>query len=96
MTDLYIGKKRSYVYANIAIQQLATEPEVIFKARGRSILTAIDAFEILKREVDHKRSWSISYKMDSFSSEMERKEKDSERGNKINISELEIKITRLD
>jgi len=92
--DILIGKKKAYIYSNIAIQQLNTEPQIKLKARGRSILTCVDAFEILKREIDNKRQWTIKYVIETSSSQMKRKEQDNERGDMINISELEIIVNR--
>jgi DNA-binding protein len=47
---IYIGKKSPMVYAVAVLMQLNTSTEgVTLKARGRSITTAVDTIEILKR-----------------------------------------------
>jgi DNA-binding protein len=47
---IYIGKKSPMVYSVAVLMQLNTSTEgVTLKARGRSITTAVDTIEILKR-----------------------------------------------
>jgi DNA-binding protein len=49
---IFIGKKSPMVYAVAALMQINTSAAadgVILKARGRSITTAVDTIEILKR-----------------------------------------------
>jgi DNA-binding protein len=47
---IFIGKKSPMVYAVAALMQINTSAEgVTIKARGRSITTAVDTIEILKR-----------------------------------------------
>jgi DNA-binding protein len=47
---IFIGKKSPMVYAVAALMQINTSTEgVVLKARGRSITTAVDTIEILKR-----------------------------------------------
>lgn len=47
---IFIGKKSPMVYAVAALMTINTNAEgVTLKARGRSITTAVDTIEILKR-----------------------------------------------
>ena len=94
--DILIGKKRSYIYKNIALYNLLSEPEIVFKARGRSVVTCIDALEILKREVASRYpDWKMDYSMTSDTVSMKRQEKDEDKGDTINVSELIVTIKRL-
>lgn len=93
--DILIGKKRSYIYKNIALYNLLTEPSVVFKARGRSIITAVDAFEILKREISSRYpDWKVSYVITTDSVSLKRQEKDTSKGESINVSEITITIKK--
>ena len=94
--DILIGKKRSYIYKNIALYNLLSEPEIVFKARGRSVVTCIDALEILKREVKSRYpDWKMDYEITSDTVSMKRQEKDEDKGDTINVSELIVTIKRL-
>ena len=93
--DVLIGKKRSYIYKNIALYNLLTEPQIVLKARGRSIVTCIDAFEILKREISSRYpDWKLKTQIESDSVSMARQEKDEKKGDTINVSELQITISK--
>jgi len=93
--EILVGKKKAFVYKNMCIYTLQEKQNITMKARGRSILTAIDALEILKREICQRYpNWELDCEIKSDSSEVPRREQDSVRGDKINISELEIIIKR--
>jgi len=91
-----VGKKRSYIYKNIALYNLLTEPEVVLKARGRSIVTCVDSLEILKREVlSRYPDWKMKYTIETDSVAMKRQEEDEAKGDTINVSEIAISVKRL-
>lgn len=93
--DILIGRKRSYIYKNIALYNLLTEPKIVFKARGKAIITCVDAFEILKREIYSRYpNWKMEYKIETDSVAMTRQENDEKHGNTINVSEMIITIKR--
>ena len=94
--DILIGHKRAYIYKNIALYNLVTEPEVVFKARGRSIISCVDALEILKREIlSRYPEWGMEYVIGTSSISMKRQEKDETKGDTINVSEMTIIIKRV-
>ncbi len=47
---LFIGKKPLMTYVTSAIIQLATKPIITIKARGHSMVTAIDVAQIVLRK----------------------------------------------
>ena len=93
--DVLIGKKRSYIYKNIALYNLLTEPQIVLKARGRSIVTCIDCLEILKREISTRYpKWKLTYTINSDSVSLKRQEKSETKGDTINVSEILITISK--
>ena len=94
--DILIGKKRSYIYKNIALYNLFTEPEVVFKARGRSIVSCVDSLEILKREIlSRYPKWKMKYTINTNSIAMKRQEEDETKGDTINVSEMTVIINKI-
>jgi DNA-binding protein len=67
--------------------QLANEPTVLVKARGKSITLAVDVAQIIVKRMDN-----VGYKIDhvKIGSQLVR----SEDGRERNISTIEIQISR--
>ena len=82
-----IGKKPLMTYVTATLVQLASEPTVLIKARGRSITRAVDVAQIIVKRMDN-----IGYKIGpvKIGSEMIR----SEDGKERNVSTIEVSITR--
>ena len=82
-----IGKKPLMTYVTATLVQLANEPTVLIKARGRSITRAVDVAQIIVKRMDN-----IGYKIGSvkIGSELIR----SEDGKERNVSTIEVHISR--
>ena len=82
-----IGKKPLMTYVTATLVQLANEPTVLIKARGRSITRAVDVAQIIVKRMDN-----IGYKIGSvkIGSELIR----SEDGKERNVSTIEVQISR--
>ena len=86
---IYIGKKppMSYVLAVITSFQSSGSDEVILKARGRSISTAVDTAEIVRnRFVTDAKVKDIIIGTESITNE--------EEGRTSNVSSIEICLTK--
>jgi DNA-binding protein len=86
---IYVGKKppMSYVLAVITQFQGSDSDEVIIKARGRSISTAVDTAEIVRnRFVTDAKIKDIKISTESITNE--------EEGRTSNVSSIEITLTK--
>jgi archaea-specific DNA-binding protein len=85
--EILIGKKPLMTYVTATLVQLANEPTVLVKARGRSITRAVDVAQIIV-----KRMGNIGYKIGrvKIDSQLIR----SEDGKERNVSTIEIEISR--
>ncbi len=86
---IYVGKKppMSYVLAVITQFQSSGSDEVILKARGRSISTAVDTAEIVRnRFVTDAKVKDIKISTESITNE--------EEGRTSNVSSIEICLTK--
>ncbi len=86
---IYVGKKppMSYVLAVITQFQSSGSDEVIIKARGRSISTAVDTAEIVRnRFVTDAKIKDIKISTESITNE--------EEGRTSNVSSIEICLTK--
>jgi DNA-binding protein Alba len=94
--DILIGDKKSFIYKNIALFKLTDKEPICFKARGRAIVTAVDSWEILRREIAQRYpTWEVEHAIDTDSIAMKRQEKDEKKGSTINVSEIIIDVKRL-
>ena len=50
--EIFIGKKPLMTYVTATLVQLANEPTVIIKARGKSITRAVDVAQIIVKRMD--------------------------------------------
>lgn len=84
---VFIGKKPILTYLNATLTLLANEPTVIIKARGRSIITAVDVSQMIV-----KRMSAMEYKVSAvriFSERLESKD-----GKERNVSTIEIDVSK--
>ncbi len=82
---IYIGKQQMSIYKIVCKRKLDEEKSVIIKARGKTILRAINLLEIMKR-LDK----FIDYKIDTSSTNVVSKED----GKTFPISSIDIRINR--
>jgi archaea-specific DNA-binding protein len=85
--EILIGKKPLMTYVTATLVQLANEPTVLVKARGRSITRAVDVAQIIV-----KRMGNIGYKIGRVKIDSEILQ--SEDGKERNVSTIEIQISR--
>ena len=85
--EILIGKKPLMTYVTATLVQLANEPTVLVKARGRSITRAVDVAQIIV-----KRMGNIGYKIGRVKIDSEILQ--SEDGRERNVSTIEIEISR--
>ena len=85
--EILIGKKPLMTYVTATLVQLANEPTVLIKARGKSITLAVDVAQIIVKRMDN-----MGYKIDhvKIGSQLIR----SEDGRERNISTIEVQISR--
>ena len=84
---ILIGKKPLMTYVTATLVQLANEPTVLVKARGRSITRAVDVAQIIVKRMNN-----IGYKIGpvKIGSDLIR----SEDGKERNVSTIEVQISR--
>jgi DNA-binding protein len=85
--EILIGKKPLMIYVTATLVQLANEPTVLVKARGRSITRAVDVAQIIV-----KRMGNIGYKIGRV--KIDSQIIQSEDGRERNVSTIEIEISR--
>ena len=85
--EILIGKKPLMIYVTATLVQLANEPTVLVKARGRSITRAVDVAQIIV-----KRMGNIGYKIGRVKIDSQLIQ--SEDGRERNVSTIEIEILR--
>ena len=85
--EIFIGKKPLMTYVTATLVQLANEPIVIIKARGKSITRAVDVAQIIV-----KRMATLGYKIGpvKIGSELVQ----SQDGKTRNVSTIEVYISR--
>jgi DNA-binding protein len=86
--EIFIGKKPLMTYVTATLVQLANEPLVVIKARGRSITRAVDVAQIIVKRMD-----TLGYKIGpvKLGSELVR----SDDGRTRNVSTIEVSVSRL-
>ncbi|MDE1811318.1 MAG: DNA-binding protein [Thaumarchaeota archaeon] len=84
---VFIGKKPILTYLNATLTLLANEPTVTIKARGRSMVTAVDVSQMIV-----KRMSAMGYKVSGVRIFSERLE--SNDGKERNVSTIEVDVSR--
>jgi archaea-specific DNA-binding protein len=85
--EILIGKKPLMTYVTAALVQLANEPTVLVKARGRSITHAVDVAQIIVKRMNN-----IGYKIGPV--KIGSQIMQSEDGKERNVSTIEVQISR--
>jgi archaea-specific DNA-binding protein len=85
--EILIGKKPLMTYVTATLVQLANEPTVVIKARGRSITCAVDVAQIIV-----KRMGNIGYKIGTVKIGSENIQ--SEDGKVRSVSSIEVQVSR--
>jgi len=85
--EIFIGKKPLMTYVTATLVQLANEPIVIIKARGKSITRAVDVAQIIVKRMD-----TLGYRIGpvKIGSEVVH----SQDGKIRNVSTIEVSISR--
>ena len=85
--EIFIGKKPLMTYVTATLVQLANEPTVIIKARGKSITRAVDVAQIIVKRMN-----TLGYKIGpvKIGSELVQ----SQDGKTRNVSTIEVYISR--
>ena len=84
---VFIGKKPILTYLNATLTLLANEPTVTIKARGRSMVTAVDVSQMIV-----KRMSAMRYRVSGvriFSETLESKD-----GKERNVSTIEVDVSK--
>lgn len=84
---ILIGKKPLMTYVTATLVQLANEPTVLVKARGRSITHAVDVAQIIVKRMDN-----MGYKIGHV--KIGSQVIQSEDGKERNVSTIEVQISR--
>ena len=84
---VFIGKKPILTYLNATLTLLANEPVVTIKARGRSMITAVDVSQMIVKRMN-----AMGYKVSGvriFSERLQSKD-----GKERNVSNIEVDVSR--
>ena len=85
--EIFIGKKPLMTYVTATLVQLANEPSVVIKARGKSIPRAVDVAQIIVKRME-----TLGYKIASVRLGSEAVK--SQDGNTRNVSTIEVAVSR--
>lgn len=85
--EIFIGKKPLMTYVTATLVQLANEPTVVIKARGKSIPRAVDVAQIIV-----KRMYTLGYKVGTVKIGSEAVK--SQDGTVRNVSTIEVSVSR--
>jgi DNA-binding protein len=85
--EIFIGKKPLMTYVTATLVQLANEPTVLIKARGKSITRAVDVAQIIVKRMD-----TLGYKIGPIKLGSETVQSDD--GKVRNVSTIEVPISR--
>jgi DNA-binding protein len=85
--EIFIGKKPLMTYVTATLVQLANEPTVVIKARGKSITRAVDVAQIIVKRMD-----TLGYRIGPIKLGSETVQ--SENGKVRNVSTIELPISR--
>lgn len=85
--EIFIGKKPLMTYVTATLVQLANDPKVVVKARGKSITRAVDVAQIIVKRMD-----TLGYKIGivNVGSGLIQSEDGRERA----VSTIEVEISR--
>jgi DNA-binding protein len=84
---VFIGKKPILTYLNATLTLLANEPTVTIKARGNSIVTAVDVSQMIVKKMS-----AMGYRVSGvriFSERLESKD-----GKERNVSTIEVDVSK--
>jgi archaea-specific DNA-binding protein len=84
---ILIGKKPLMTYVTATLVQLASEPTVILKARGKSIVRAVDVAQIIAKRMNNMGYKIVSVKIGTQIIQ-------SDDGRERNVSTIEVEISR--
>ena len=84
--EILIGKKPLMTYVTATLVQLANEPTVLVKARGKSITRAVDVAQIIVKRMDN-MGYKIGYV--KIGSQLIQ----SDDGKERNVSTIEVQIS---
>ncbi|MEM2759399.1 MAG: DNA-binding protein Alba [Nitrososphaerales archaeon] len=85
--DIYVGKKPLMTYVTATLVQLANEDRVVVKARGNSIVKAVDVAQIIEKRMD-----SMGYRI--ADTKIGTDQLQSKDGKTRNVSTIEIAILK--
>ncbi|MGB7705728.1 MAG: DNA-binding protein Alba [Nitrososphaeraceae archaeon] len=85
--EILIGKKPLMTYVTATLVQLANEPTVLIKARGKSITRAVDVAQIIVKRMEN-----MGYKIGHV--KIGTQTMQSEDGRERNVSTIEVQISR--
>src|ERR687889_1077194 len=85
--EIFIGKKPLMTYVTATLVQLANEPTVIIKARGKSITRAVDVAQIIVKRMD-----TLGYKIGPV--KIGSQAVQSQDGRNRNVSTIDVYISR--
>jgi DNA-binding protein len=85
--EVFIGKKPLMIYVTATLVQLANEPTVVIKARGKSIPMAVDVSQIIVKRMN-----TLGYNVASVKIGSEAVK--SQDGNTRNVSTIEVAVSR--
>jgi DNA-binding protein len=85
--EIFVGKKPLMTYVTATLVQLANEPIVVIKARGKSITRAVDVAQIIVKRMD-----MLGYKIGPVKIGSEQVQ--SPDGRTRNVSTIEVSISR--
>jgi DNA-binding protein len=85
--EVFIGKKPLMTYVTATLVQLANEPTVIIKARGKSITRAVDVAQIIVKRMN-----TLGYKISQVKIGSDVVKSDD--GRTRNVSTIEISVSR--
>lgn len=84
---ILIGKKPLMTYVTATLVQLASEPSVVVKARGKSIVRAVDVAQIITNRMD-----DMGYKIGPVKIGSQTMQSDD--GRERSVSTIEVQISR--
>jgi DNA-binding protein len=85
--EIFVGKKPLMAYVTATLVQLANEPNVTIKARGKSITKAVDVAQIIIKRMD-----TLGYQIEGV--KLGSEEMQSQDGRARNVSTIEIGLAR--
>jgi archaea-specific DNA-binding protein len=85
--EIFIGKKPLMTYVTATLVQLANEPTVVIKARGKSIPRAVDVSQIIVKRMN-----TLGYKVAAVKIGSEAVK--SQDGTTRNVSTIEVAVSR--